>query len=159
MKIVNELLDPLRSELIACMSADLGLPQVVGPTPEGVRMIYYVTGGTIAGPALTGRILPGGGDWLRVRADGTGVLDVRATIETDDGTLIYAHYPGYIKAAPEVMARILAAEPVDPSEYYFRTTPRFETAAPAYADLNSLVCVGVGRLGPSHVSYSLYAIR
>ena len=152
-------MDPLKSEFLAGMTAELDAPQVVGPTPDGVRMIYYVTGGTIEGPKIKGRLLPGGGDWLRLRSDGVAVLDVRATIETDDGALIYAYYPGYIDASPELMARIQTGEEVDPSQYYFRTTPRFETAAPQYAELNSLVSVGVGRIGPSRVSYSIHAIR
>jgi hypothetical protein len=152
-------MDPLKSEFLASMTAGLDVPQVVGPTPDGVRMIYYVTGGTIEGPKIKGKVLPGGGDWLRLRADGISVLDVRATIETDDGALIYAHYPGYITASVELFARIQAGEEIDPSQYYFRTAPRFETAASRYAELNSLICVGVGRLGPSRVSYSIYAIR
>ena len=152
-------MDPLKSEFLASMTAELDAPQVVGPTPDGVRMIYYVTSGSIDGPKIKGKLLPGGGDWLRLRSDGAAVLDVRATIETDDGALIYAYYPGYINAPPDLMARIQAGEMVDPSQYYFRTAPRFETAAPRYAELNSLICVGVGRLGVSRVSYSIYAIR
>ena len=65
----------------------------VGPTPLGHRRIVRVTGGRFTVPKLRGTVLPGGGDWLVERRDGTRVLDVRITLKTDDGHLIYAHYP------------------------------------------------------------------
>ena len=62
-------------------------PQMIGPLPEGIRAIFYVTKGEVTGPKLRGRILPGGGDWLTVRTDGVGILDVRGTLESDDGAI------------------------------------------------------------------------
>ena len=44
-----------------------------------------LTGGIIEGPKLQGEVLPGGGDWLLVGSDGTGRVDVRATIRTWSG--------------------------------------------------------------------------
>ena len=67
---------------------------MIGPLPEGIRAIFYVTKGEITGPKLRGRILPGGGDWLMVKPSGVGILDVRATLESDDGALIYIAYTG-----------------------------------------------------------------
>lgn len=40
------------------------------------------------------------------------------------------------------------------ANHYFRTVPRFETAAPNYAFLNRLLAVGIGEIrpdGPVHV--------
>ena len=42
---------------------------------------------------------------------------------------------------PEVIAAIARGETVDPARYYFRTTPRFETAHPTYAFLNHIIAV------------------
>jgi hypothetical protein len=58
-----------------------------------------------------------------------------------------------------VRQRILKGQVVDPSEYYFRTTPFFETASEKYAWLNKLVAVGVGRRTRTGVVYSVYAIK
>lgn len=151
--------DNVKTEFLFEMTADLEPPQMVGETPGGIRMIFNVKGGHFEGPRARGRILPGGGDWFVLRSDGTGVLDVRGTGETDDGALIYVRYHGYLKADPEDLMRMQAGEEVDPSRYYFRTAPIFETAAEQYADLNSLVCVGIGRAGQNQVSYKVYAIR
>jgi uncharacterized protein DUF3237 len=132
--------------------------QDVGPTPAGHRRIVVVTGGTFEGPRLRGTVLPGGGDWLVQRSDGSRLLDVRITLRTDDGALIYARYPGLFHGPPDVMERILRGEAVDPAEYYFRVTPLFETAAEKYAWLNRVVAIGLGRRTRSQVAYSVHAV-
>src|SRR3972149_469463 len=99
---------PLRTELLYEVSVDLATPQNVGATPHGNRQIFYVKGGTFEGPKLKGEVLPGGGDWFMFRPDGAGELDVRATVRTDDGHLIYTYYRGIIDAPPEVLQRVAA---------------------------------------------------
>src|SRR6266851_4949887 len=130
----------------------------LGMTPLGHRRIVRVTGGTFEGPRLRGTVVPGGGDWLVERADGVRQLDVRITLHTDDGALIYADYPGLFHAAPGVMDRLLRGETVDPSEYYFRTAPIFETAAEKYAWLNRVLAVGLGRRTVNQVLYTVYSV-
>jgi len=148
----------LKSELLGELSVDLEEPLEVGATPHGVRRIYRVKGGTFEGPKLKGQVLPGGGDWLLIRPDGAGELDVRATVRTDDGHIIYVYYRGILHAPPEVAQRILRGEAPDPPEYYFRTTPCFETGSEKYGWLNRTVAVGVGKIGPNWVGYTVYAI-
>ena len=148
----------LQSEQLFEMQAELGEFQEVGPTPRGARLIAPVIGGTFAGPKLKGEILPGGADWLLMRADGIRELDVRITLRTDDDQLIYMSYRGVSSITPEIIQRITRGEPVDPIEYYFRTTPVFETAAEKYSWLNRIVAVGVGQRLPSAVSYTVYEI-
>ena len=130
----------------------------VGATPQGTRHIIYVTGGTIEGPKIKGVMLPGGGDWLIIRPDGATVLDVRAACRTDDGHIIYIYYRGISVMSPEVRERMSKGEAVDPSEYYFRTTPVFETASEKYGWLNRIISVGIGRLTPTGVAYKIYTI-
>src|SRR5216684_1050221 len=116
-------------------------PQKLGAVPHGARVIAPITGGTFEGPRLRGKVLPGGGDWTLLRADGVLELDLRVTLETDDGALIHMTSFGLRHGPPEVIAMIARGETVDPSKYYFRTTPRFETSHPKYAFLNRLVAV------------------
>jgi len=148
----------LKTELLAEMSVDLEEAQNVGATPHGNRQIFLVKGGTFEGPKLKGEVLPGGGDWALLRPDGAGELDVRGTLRTDDGHLIYMYYRGIVHASPEVMARMVQGEAVDPSEYYFRTVPFYETASEKYGWLNRVVAVAVGKLAPNWVGYTVYAI-
>jgi len=117
----------------------------VGAVPYGTRRIAPLDGGTFEGPRLRGTVLPASSaDWLLLRSDGVLELDFRATLQTDDGALISMKSFGFRHGPPEVIAAIGRGETVDPSTYYFRTTPRFETAHPAYAFLNRLVAVASG---------------
>ena len=151
-------LSELKTEFLFEFSVDLEEAQPIGLTPHGNRQIVYVKGGTVEGPKIKGVVLPGGGDWVLVRPDGVGELDVRTTLRTDDGHLIYSHYHGIFDASPNVFQRLFAGEAVDPSEYYFRTAPFYETGSEKYAWLNRVVAVGVGRMAPHSVGYSVYAI-
>jgi hypothetical protein len=150
----------LKTEFLCELKAYLVKPyQMVGQGPHGTRMIAHTSGGTVKGPKLSGEVLPGPADWLLVRPDGAAQLDVRVTIRTDDGQLIYVQYRGISLIAPEVRQRIYKGESIDPSEYYFRTTPIFETGAEKYRWLNQVISVGVGTLGQNFVSYKIYVIR
>lgn len=149
----------LKSELLFEISADLEAAQEIGTTPHGTRRIVYVTGGSFTGPRLKGEVLPGGGDWVRDRPDNAFELDVRITLRTDDDHLIYTSYRGILYAQPDIMQRMRQGErDIDPSEYYFRTTPVFETGSEKYDWLNRIVSVGIGRRTATGVAYTVYAI-
>ena len=123
-------------------------PQKIGAIPHGMRNIIPVTGGDFEGPRLRGRVMPGGGDWLLLRSDGVLELDLRITLETDDGALIHMSFQGLRHAPADVIAALGRGEVVDPARYYFRTVPRFETSAEKYAFLNRIIAVGVGETRP-----------
>jgi len=131
----------------------------LGLTPAGRRRIVRVTGGTFEGPRLRGTVVPGGGDWVLERQDGSRALDVRITLRTDDGHRIYAHYSGRFQGRHDVLARITAGEDVPREDYYFRTAPLFETASAKYEWLNSVLGLGVGRRSAGAVSYTVYAVQ
>jgi hypothetical protein len=134
----------------------------LGATPYGQRVIGTLRGGTFQGPKLRGRVLPGGGDWALFRPDGTLSVDVRTCFETDDGALIYVTYGGRWKIPEELKAAVFdpeTTETVDPSRYYLRSNPLFETSAERYAWLNDVVAIGIGRRTPTGISYRLYEIR
>jgi hypothetical protein len=125
--------------------------QKIGAVPLGTRAVAPIASGHFEGPRLRGRVLPGGGDWTLLRGDGVLELDLRVTLETDDGALIHLASFGLRHGPPEVLAALARGESVDPAAYYFRTTPRFETADPKYAFLNRLLAVSTGdrrRAGP-----------
>lgn len=149
----------LEHEFLCELRAELEQPpNIVGPTANGQRIIVYIKGGTVKGPKINGEVLPGGGDWVIVRPDGVMMLDVRALIRTDDGELIYVYYRGFSHRSPEIQQKLQSGEAVDPSEYYFRTTPIFETSSEKYNWLTRIVCVGVGAREPNGVRYRIYEI-
>ena len=129
--------------LMTLQVAVVGL-QKIGAVPCGTRVIAGITGGHFEGPRLKGKVLPGGGDWTLLRGDGVLELDLRLTLETDDGALIYMSSFGLRHGPPEVIAALARGESVDSSTYYFRTSPRFETGHPKYAFLNRLLAASSG---------------
>ncbi len=133
-------------------------PILVGHTHHGERRIIHITGGAFAGPRLSGKVLPGGADWQIVRADGVVELEARYTLETDDGALIYVVNRGIRRGPREVMDRLAKGEKVDPREYYFRTTPTFEAAAPKYAWLNRLITIATGERHIDEVIITVYEV-
>jgi hypothetical protein len=133
-------------------------PLEFGKAPYGERRIINIKGGAFSGPRLSGRVLPGGADWQIIRHDGITEVEARYTLETDDGALIYVSNWGLRHGPKEVMARLAAGEKVDPSEYYFRTTPVFETGAPGYEWLNGIVAVAAGQRLANEVIITVYEV-
>jgi Protein of unknown function (DUF3237) len=146
-------------QLLYTSSINIAAPLDVGTTPHGQRRVINITGGAFAGPRLSGRILPGGADWQIVRRDGIVEVDARYTLETDDGALIYITNWGLRHGPPGVLSRLSAGERVDPSEYYFRTTPVFETGAAEYAWLNAIISVAVGERRADAVIITAYEVK
>ena len=141
------------------ISLSLHPAQDVGTTPLGTRRIVPVAGGTFKGDRLSGDVMPNAAaDWVLVRADASVQLDVRLTLQTEDDALIYMTYRGIRHSSPEVAQRMARGDSVDPDEYYFRTTPVFETASAKYAWINNIVSVGVGERLATGVKYKVFEI-
>jgi hypothetical protein len=133
-------------------------PSIVGMTPGYDRRIGEITGGTFEGDRLRGKFRSGGSDWQSLRADGAITINVRTVMETDDGALIAMRYRGVRHGPKAVLDRLAKGEPVNPSEYYFRVTPWFETAAEKYDWLNRVVAVAIGHRLPQGPTYQVFEI-
>ncbi len=118
-----------------------------------------ITGGTVTGPLLTGRVAPGGADWQLVQPDGLIDLTARYTIEAADGTLIGVVNRGLRHGPPDEMAKLAAGEAVDPSLIYFRTTPVFEAPAGPHEWLARHIFVATGRRHPDGVLTRFFVVR
>jgi hypothetical protein len=131
----------MRSRPLMTLRLNLAPTQEIGAGPHGTRVTYPVIGGSFEGERLRGMVLPGGDDWTIARPDNVVELDLRVTLETDDSALIFMVFEGI-------------RDDHAPGGAYFRTTPRFETAKPKYAFLNTLLAVGRAEIrdeGPVHI--------
>jgi hypothetical protein len=133
-------------------------PTDIGTGPQGTRTVFDVTGGTFEGSRLRGTVLPSGGDWLLVDSEGVGRLDVRLTLETDDGAHIYVQYSGIAVINDKAATAMTQGGSTEYGEMYFMTQPRFETGDARYRWLNRLVAAGEGRLVPSAAEYQLFEL-
>lgn len=138
-------------ELAFELHAEVAPPTVVGELPTGTRRIVGILGGTFEGPSIKGKVLPGGADWQLIRADGFTEVDARYTLETDGGDLVYVSNVGIRHAPPDVISRLNAGEAVDQSQIYFRTVPKFETAAPELQWLMRSLFIATGERYPNGV--------
>jgi hypothetical protein len=115
--------------------------QTLGAVPAGTRVTFPIAGGTFEGDRIRGTVLGGGDDWTITRPDGVIELDLRVTLQTEDGALIHMTFEGI-------------RDDRAPGAPYFRTLPRFECADPRYGFLNRLLAVGRGEIrdgGPVHI--------
>ena len=130
----------------------------IGHGPFGNRAFVEVTGGTVEGNRLTGKVLTGGGDWVLIAPDGFARIDVRVQFLTDDGACLYVQYNGLLQMNQKFTDALAKGASTDYGDQYFRITPRFETGDPRYAWLNQSVFVAEGRLGPGRVEYKVYRV-
>lgn len=153
----------LKSEFLFDLHIKVASPIMVGQTSNGSRLIANIVGGDFKGPALSGRILPSGADWVIIRRDGSLAIDVRLLLETNDNVLIYVNYTGRQTVSEEMSEKLNnpeTAAQIDPSLYYWRTSLLFE--APVKSDynwLNNVVAVGIGHRVSETFDYSVHAIR
>jgi len=154
-------LQPVTPQLEFIMRVNVTLDPAlnVGAVAEGTRRIINITGGDFSGPELKGRVLPGGADWQLVRSDGVAVLEARYTLETDDGALIYVRNWGLRHGPPDVLEALARGEAVDPTRYYMRTSPVFETGDDRYKWLNNLIGVCSGIRGADSVILDFYRVK
>ena len=141
------------------LEATVGEPLDLGDVAHGRRRIVPLTGGTFTGRELNGPLLPGSSaDWQIVLPDGTALGDVRYTLQTAGGDLLYVQARGVRHGSADVLARLARGEDVDASEYTFRTSTQIETAAPGLDWLNKGVFISVGARQPDRVIYETYLV-
>jgi hypothetical protein len=154
----NRLPDP-RLTKIYRLEATLGQALDIGDIAQGRRRIVPLTGGTFAGPELSGKLVPGASaDWQVVLSDGTALGDIRYTLQTDRGDLLYVQSSGVRHGSAEVLSRLGRGEDVDASEYTFRTSTQIEAAAADLDWLNKGVFISVAGRQPGGVVYETYLV-
>jgi len=138
-------MNPLTLVPLCAVQLQLDRPLVIGDGPSGQRVIAGITGMTLTGDRLRATLVgTSAADWLTI-IGGIATIDVRATVRTDDGALIYLQYSGRSDASCG-----MGTAPV-------YVTARFETADERYRWLNSIVAAGKGAL--SELRYEWAELR
>ena len=146
----------INAEEIFEITATLGIH-----VKDGQRLISSITGGTVKG-RINGTVLGVGAEFGRFISPITYQIDVRAAIQTDDGVPIYITYGGFMNAQPETLMALFSGKggTLDPSSYYWRTNPVFETSGDKYDWLNHIVAVGFGKFNEKgEVVYNIFEIK
>jgi hypothetical protein len=156
--VSSRLPDP-RLNLIYRLEASVGDPQDLGEISAGHRRIVPLTGGTFSGPELRGTLLAGASaDWQIILPDGTALGDVRYTLKTDGGDLLYVRSQSVRHGSTAVLERLGRGEDVDAGEYTFRGLVNIETGAGSLDWFNKGTFISVGGRQRGGVIYEVYLV-
>ena len=145
-------------KFFADLSVEVAKPIEVGHTIHGTRRLIAIVGGTARGEGWTAKVLPGGADFQLIVNDQIAELDARYVLETDGGDLIYVQNHAVRTASPDVMAKLIKGEPVNPESVYFRCTPRFETACASLSWISQRLFIGTGARHPDRVVMRFFEV-
>jgi Protein of unknown function (DUF3237) len=145
---------------VSTCGVDVDAPIEVGFVGAGTRRVVPIKGGRAVGitDGWTARVLAGGADFQTVSASGCAVLQARYVLETEAGDRIYVENNAIRTGPPELIARPLRGEPVDPAAIYFRCAPRFEAAAPSLRWMSERVFIGTGARHPNQVVMRFFEV-
>ena len=133
--------------------------EVIGGMPDGLRINWYFTEGRFVGPDHDGIVLPGGGDFMRIRQDGIGIVNViTELLQTRTGARLYCSYGGMFDLGPDGYARAMRNDfDAFPP---FVTAPTYTTADKELAWLNRAQCLGLGRVDTKamRIEFDVYAV-
>lgn len=150
--------DPSLS-MVYRLEATLAAPLDLGVVAQGRQRIVALTGGRFTGPELSGELLAGSSaDWQIILPDGTALGDIRYTLQTEGGDLLYVRSRSVRHGSAEVLARLGRGDDVQASEYTFRASTQIETAAPELDWLNKGVFISVGGRQAAGVIYETYLV-
>lgn len=120
-------LPPPQLEHLCNVAVTIAAPVEVGHTPAGLRRMIPITGGTVTGPLVNGKVLAGGADFQLILGGGTQAhLDARYVIELADGSRVFVQNTALRVASLENSQRIMNGQPVNPEEIYFRCQPNWK---------------------------------
>jgi len=129
------------------MVVELADPVVLPVTPAGTRVIVEVNDFRVEGERLRGTMKGrAAADWLTIGAEGTATVDVRATMETEDGCVVFVSYLGRGDFSQGLGAPLY-------------TTPRFEAGDDRYGWLNKVQAVAKGTMAGTTLTYEVYELR
>lgn len=124
----------------------------VGTGPAGDRSVGQLQSVTLTGARMNATLAgAAAADWM-VRTGTVAVIDVRMTLRTDDGALVYVTYGGRLDLANRA------------NGLHAMVAPTFETGDERYAWLNGVQAVGKGKLSPAAdgstvIDYEFYEVR
>jgi hypothetical protein len=147
----------IQTEYLMTLRGSLEPAQVI----DSSRVAVNVPGGVVEGPRIKGKILPPAGDWGYILPSGVFRLDVRATIQTDDGEIIYISYNGIWQRSKEVNDKFNNGETITSADCYFFSAPTFQTKSEKYGWLNAVQAVGkmVEIKRGDHITYDIFVVK
>lgn len=130
----------------------------IGMTTKGRRTIAPIRGGHFEGAKLSGKVLPGGADWVIFRNDGVMQIDVRLCLQTDRRAHIYLSYEGQFVADAEALKALASGVELAPESYDLTVAATLETGDESLRWLEDAVVVGTGKQAGFNPTYDFFVI-
>src|SRR5258708_2631485 len=146
----------LQTKYVFSLAIRVGAPIVAGDHGHGIRRIIPILGGEVFGEGIRGTIFPVGADFQTIRPNGFTELEAKYAFEMDDGAVVHIENVGIRFGPKKLLDRIAKGETVDPALIYFRSVPRFETAAEKSRWLMENLFIGVGARHPDRVELDVH---
>lgn len=147
-------------EEIFSINVKVDKPILVGQDDiVGRRQLIPIISGELIGKDIHGIVLPGGVDSQIIRPDGTCDLSARYGIKLDDGTGFYIENNGIRTVPNEYIELVKKGEFIDPSLYYFCTTPKFEVYNEELKWLTQSIFICKATRLPDSVILKFYSIK
>ncbi|MBP7565482.1 MAG: DUF3237 domain-containing protein [Burkholderiaceae bacterium] len=146
------------ADLVVHVAAPLEAGAITGLNSRGRRRIIPITGGSVSGPQMNGRVMPGGADFQLVVSDTCADLDASYLLQLDGGEHVFVQNRALRRGSAQDIARLVRGEPVDPDAIYFRCVPTFEVSSPALAWLTESVFIGTGARFPDRVEMRFFRV-
>lgn len=160
--IVQAQTTQISTEYLMTLYVPLDAPQQI----DNTLFIYTIPPGRegwAKGPKINGRIVAPAGDWIRIMPAGNARIDVRQTVKTDDGALIYISSNGIVSYTKESWNRLMKEEVITGEDHYLILAPTMQTSAEKYLWLNHVQCIGKvveAKIGENaFVKYDIYVVR
>ena len=132
----------LQTKYVFTLTVQIGDVTTAGETGHGVRRIIPITGGTVTGEGINGKVCAFGADFQVIRPNELIELEAKYAFETDDGAVVYVENKGLRFGPVDLLQKLKRGEPVDPKLIYFRTVPKFETGHEKYRWLMENLFIG-----------------
>ena len=146
-------------EYVAKVELKFGEPQYVGEIPWGMRINWVIADAKVSSSVFQGTMLEAAADNMLIRRDGMGVVNMRATIQLDDGALLDVVSGGYVDFGADGYRRAVAHDLPDVAPVAL--APLISTKHPKYAWLGRIQCIGVGHthLSDLWACYDIYSVN
>ncbi|MBN9189272.1 MAG: DUF3237 domain-containing protein, partial [Microbacterium sp.] len=130
------------------ITAELAPWVEVGPV-DAERLVFVpITGGAVSG-SISGKVLPGGGDWARIISSDHVAVEARYLMQTDDGIVIDVVNTGIARHV----------DGFDSPIGYFATRPVFRVSGDRLEWMNRSVFVGWATSTPAATTIDIYEIQ
>lgn len=146
-------------EEVFSIEIEVATPILIGQDDiVGRRQLIPIISGELKGKDISGTVLPGGIDSQIIRPNGICELSARYGIKLADGETIYIENNGIRTVPEEYVEKVKNGEFIDPSLYYFKTTPKFEVYNTKYKWLTTSLFICSAKRLPTKVLLTFYKV-